>query len=121
MSKYTCEFGNDVLFLYCLQKLSIKPLTADRQYIYVKCSSECSKQFEKFLFCYVNIYGDILAYILTHKYISSWKYLINLSVSINSKSALSTLSINLLKIAPLTISLLHCLSMEKGEILVASL
>lgn len=67
------------------------------------------------------MYGDISAYIRTHKYISRWKYLINLSVSINSKSALNTLSINLLKIAPLTISLLHYLSMEKGEILVASL
>lgn len=49
------------------------------------------------------------------------KYLINLSVSINSKSVLNTLSINLLKIALLTISLLTYLSVEKGEILVASL
>lgn len=69
----------------------------------------------------MSMYGDISAYMLTHKYISRWKYLINLSVSTNSKSALNMLSINLLKIAPLTIFLLHYLSMEKGEILVASL
>lgn len=39
VSKCKCMFGNDVLFLCCLWKVSIKPLTAEGRYIYVNCSS----------------------------------------------------------------------------------
>lgn len=96
--------------------MSIKPLTPEGQYIYVNCSSNALNNLT-FLFGYVNTYGVTPAYIyiLTNVF-QDGEYLINLSVSINSKSALSTLSINLLKISQLTISLPCYLSMQQRDI-----